>query len=255
MSNPRLPTKLNKEPLVDALFELRFSSSMPGVDVLPGALFSAFHSQQEGMKVERLPLSQLPDAIRMSDPNLRYGAMVRMEWDEFFILVGHSSMAVACKIPYPGWAKFKPGIMKVLSTVKDFGVIESVERYSLKYVDLIPEETIKNQISALDWDIRIGSNRAESSMTSLRMEVEKDDMLHIITVQTGAVVTTMASVTSSGVIVDIDTIRMMDNVNFNGFMSSIEHDLELTHDANKEMFFDCLRESTITALEPTYDKQ
>jgi hypothetical protein len=35
----KLPTKLKKEPLVDAVFELRFYSSAPASSIFPGFFF------------------------------------------------------------------------------------------------------------------------------------------------------------------------------------------------------------------------
>src|SRR5215216_8126973 len=70
MTTQPLPTKLRKEPLVDAVFEIRFSASIPATSVLPGFFFAKLGTPQ--WKVDRLPVADLPSQIRSADPNLRY---------------------------------------------------------------------------------------------------------------------------------------------------------------------------------------
>jgi uncharacterized protein (TIGR04255 family) len=55
----KLPAKLNKTPLVDAMFELKFESRIEAVgDLLPGMLYSAYEGQYP--EIEFLPLSRMP---------------------------------------------------------------------------------------------------------------------------------------------------------------------------------------------------
>jgi uncharacterized protein (TIGR04255 family) len=132
--NTRLPTKLAKEPLLDAVFEVRFSKSTELASLLPGYLFARL----EGLSgvVEPLPASQMPRAIREADPTsqLIHAPLVRMQWRQFAVLIGDVSVAIACKLPYPGWASFRPAIEELLRCAVDTKVVGQVQRYSLKYV-------------------------------------------------------------------------------------------------------------------------
>ena len=75
-----LPKKLKKEPLIDAVFEVRFTSAFPAGGVLPGLLFGNLDGDK---KIEQLPLLQLPQVIRDADPNLRFAPLSRLDWGNF----------------------------------------------------------------------------------------------------------------------------------------------------------------------------
>ena len=90
-----------------------------------------------GATIERLPIADLPKQIRDSDPNLRYAPTIRMQWQKFLLLLSDQSVAVGCKLPYPGWGEFRSAIMRTLDIIGDTNVVERVERYSLKYVDIL----------------------------------------------------------------------------------------------------------------------
>lgn len=64
------PDKLTKEPLIDAVFELRFSSASPAANFLPGFLFAKLEPKE--WNIEQLGAAQIPPHIRASDPNLKF---------------------------------------------------------------------------------------------------------------------------------------------------------------------------------------
>ena len=99
-----LPSKLKKEPIIDALFEMRFTSATSASSIVPGVLFSKLSGDKT---IERLPTEQIPKQLLESEPNLRFAPLVRLHWDNFLISIGDRSLAVACKMPYPGWKTFR----------------------------------------------------------------------------------------------------------------------------------------------------
>ena len=109
MGTVPLPTKLNKDPLVDAVFEIRLSSSMPASSVIPGILFDKLKPHPQ---IERLPASDIPSPIRALNPALQFQPLMRIHWNNsFLVLVGDVSLGLACKMPYPGWQSFKSHIL------------------------------------------------------------------------------------------------------------------------------------------------
>jgi hypothetical protein len=52
-----------------------------------------------------------------------------------------------------------------------------------------------------------------------------------------------------GIVVDIDTIALFDNVPLRNVFSEFGR----IREANKAMFFDCLTQDTINSLEPIYE--
>lgn len=246
----KLPTKLKKEPLIDALFEMRFASALPASNIIPGVLFS----QLPGSKtIEQLPAGQLPKPILDSDPNLRFAPLVRINWDKFLISVGDRSLAVSCKMPYPGWETFKPAILQVVGFLREIGIIQEIHRFSMKYIDLIPAKSLADQVLAINGTVVLGNHTLTKEIFSLRMEIPSEDMLHAIQIASSAVVTLQDGSSREGVIVDIDTISDLENQDFAYWLEQLSDKLESMHLANKTRFFECIRPETIASLEPVYE--
>ncbi len=64
-----LPIKIDPCLIIDALVEIRFSTK-----IHPNAVFGLLCNalQTDFEKVENLPILQLPDSVRSSDPNLQF---------------------------------------------------------------------------------------------------------------------------------------------------------------------------------------
>lgn len=246
----RLPTKLNKEPLIDAMFEMRFSCSTSASSIVPGYLFGKLDGEKS---IERLPTDQLPRPILDSDPNLRFAPLVRLHWDNFIVSIGDRSLAVSCKMPYPGWKIFKPAILRVISELKEIGIVESVQRFSMKYIDLIPVAGIEEQVSAINGTVELGHHTLKGEVFSLRIELPQDDLLHAVQIVSSATANLPDGSAKEGLIVDIDTISNVDNQDFHTWIEKVADKLDSLHLSNKKMFFTCLRPSTIESLEPVYD--
>ena len=246
----RLPIKLKREPLIDALFEMRFTGATSASSILPGVLFSNLPGEKT---IERLPTEQVPKPIRDSDPNLRFAPIVRLHWDKFSISVGDRSLGVGCKMPYPGWETFKPAILKVVNVLKEIGVVHLIHRFSMKYIDLIPANNLADQISAINGTVVLGKHMLTQENFSLRMEIPEERMLHVVHVTSSATATMQDQSTLEGIIVDIDTIASLENLDFAHWLELLSAELESMHSANKAMFFECLRPETIASLEPVYE--
>lgn len=246
----KLPTKLKTEPLIDALFELRFTSAIPASSVFPGFLFSKLPGDKT---IERLPTEQLPKALLESDPNLRFAPLVRLHWDKFQISIGDRSLAVSCKMPYPSWGAFKPAILTVVDQLKEIGTIQAVHRFSMKYIDLIPASNLADQVSAINGTVVLGNHELKQEIFSLRVEIPKDGLLHVVQITSSAVATLQDGSSREGIIVDIDSIRDLGNLDFGTWLAQLSDQLESMHLANKAMFFECLRPETIVSLEPVYE--
>ena len=110
----QLPKKLNKEPLLDAVFEIRFSALIPASSILPGIFFDKLDGEKD---VSQLHVGDLPKQIRDSDPNLRFAPVTRILWKDFILLIGDRIIAVGCKMPYVGWEKFSKIIIQIVKIV------------------------------------------------------------------------------------------------------------------------------------------
>lgn len=245
-----LPKKLKNEPLIDAVFEIRFHGTAPASNILPGYLFSKLDGDK---KIEKLPAGQLPEVVRQNDPNLKYAPVVRILWKTFGIQISDNGLSVACFIPYPGWTAFRETISLVIDHLASAGIVHKVERYSIKYVDIIPAKTLTEQISAVNLDLTIGSHKLKKEFFQVRVDVPIDDLINIITINSSAEITLPSGEQKKGIVVDIDTIMNIDNSSIGEVVSSIADNIQRMHDINGELFFSCLKKETIEMLEPIYE--
>lgn len=250
--SPTLPKKLGKEPLIDAVFEIRFSSNAPAADILPGFLFSKLTYPNK--KIEKLPASDIPQPIRQAEPSFQFSPLVKIEWDDFFISIGDHNLVIGCKIPYPGWNKFKPTILEILNLVNELHIINSVQRFSMKYVDIIPNSHSHKPISKLSLLISLGEHSLENDSFSLRVEIPKENLMHIVSISSTGVAKLNNGEVREGIVVDTDTISHISGAtDFKNWLLNLPAQLENLHFENKKMFFSCLKDETIKVMEPEYD--
>ena len=249
--NMPLPTKLAREPLLDAVFEVRFAKSTELASLLPGYLFSKL----QGLAgVEALPASQMPKVVRESDPTnqLMHAPLVRLHWGQFAILIGDTSVAIACKLPYPGWRSFRPAIEEVLRCTFQSKLVDETLRYSMKYVDLLQTGATFPAANQVDWALRLGPQSLTTENIQLRVEIPRDGFLHAISIATAASVQMSDGSANSGAVVDVDTIQQNPSVSME-LMEDLTNHLDAIHLANKQVFFGCLSKAGLAALEPVYE--
>lgn len=245
-----LPKRLRKEPLLDALFECRFSTSFPISNILPGILFSEFEGEK---KLERLPQSEIPEVIRNNDPNFQYIPFVRIRLQNYSFLIGDRSMAVACNLPYKGWNDFKSTIIRIIAVLNKSGLIEKVIRYSIKYVDLIQSSDPTDQVNLANLSLKIGSHTLTSEPYQVRMEIPVDEFINIVQIISRTKVTMLDKSEREGVVIDIDTIKDTGGIPVEQLEQELDSVLERIHRVSKETFFDCLTQETLLRLEPEYE--
>jgi len=71
----KLPLKISPCPIVEALLEIRFTTV-----IHPDAVFGLFYNalKSDFPKVDNLPILQIPDALRATDPNLKYKPLYKI---------------------------------------------------------------------------------------------------------------------------------------------------------------------------------
>ncbi|MEY3786917.1 MAG: hypothetical protein RLZ75_1124 [Pseudomonadota bacterium] len=246
----KLPIKLEAEPLIDAVFEVRFISLFPASSILPGLLFSRLEGDKT---IDSLPAAQLPKQFRDSDPNMQFAPLSRIDWSDFYINIGDQSLSIGIKHPYPGWNKFQTAIIKGVEIIKDSNIIGAIERYSLKYIDLIPSVSLKDQVSFINSDITLAGHKLEKEAFQLRIEIPKDGFINAVQVISSAKAIIHTGELLDGLVVDVDTISNQKFASIEDLLIDFEEKLSTIHRVNKEIFFDCLTDTTIQLLRPIYE--
>ena len=245
-----LPKKLKKEPLIDAVFEVRFDSDAPVSVVLPGFLFNKLEGKKS---IEALPIAQIPSEIRKADPNLKYAPLNRLDWGLFFVNIGDNNLSISCKYPYPGWDIFKPSIIEVMNVLLESGLPKIIERYSLKYIDLIQASGDQQKVSMVNLDMTIAGHKLEKEPYMIRIEIPRDGFMNVVQVISSATTTLHTGISKEGLVVDVDTVAIQNNISMDSLFNGFPDKLDTIHRANKAMFFDCITLTTLKSLEPVYE--
>ncbi len=128
-------------------------------------------------------------------------------------------------------------------------MIDKIERYSLKYVDLI--EILPADLSCLNFNLNIKNIKIINQPIQFRTEIIEGDISHIIGITSPAeVINQGESEKHRGVLVDIDTIdNQLDEKNS---WDNLKISLNKLHSASKKMFFSLLTQETLNKLEPEF---
>ena len=248
-----LPTKLKAEPLIDAIFECRLATreNIPLSGIFPGILFSSIKDEEKSL--ERLPQYDIPEFIRKNEPNMKYLPLIRVKLSDYYVLIGDNSISISCILPYKGWGSFKEKIKSILSILINNDLIESIERFSIKYIDLIEADSIEEQVDLVDISLSIGGEKLENQPYQIRMDIIKNDLMNIIQIISNATYEDSNNI-KNGVIIDIDSIKLINNSSIEQLKDNLENDLEEIHKTSKSIFFNCLKEETINKkLGAVYD--
>lgn len=254
MTAKSLPTKLSKEPLIDVVCAVTFAADVPASAMLPGLLLSRHTGKQPIFEV--LPASQFPQLLRDQDPNLRNAPLMRVLLgdDRFPILIADRSLAVGCKMPYAGWEAFKEAALSVFSVLEAATFIKKIERHSLKYVDLFPDqENVPPSLSRFNLKLEVAGRVLDQEVTQLRTELKEPPFLHVATIISPATVQRPDRTKVNGSVVDVDTHRQQEFAVVKDFTRQLPDLLEEIHTANKAFFFDLLSDSGLKELEPVYE--
>lgn len=250
MKIEKLPTKLQAEPLIDAVFEIRFKTSASATGVLPGILFKSLGG---GVRIDQLPQSQIPAEFKALDPSFRYMPMTRLAWGEFVIGIGDAVMTVSSFPNYSGWSKFKPVILQVIGEAIGSGIITEIERYSMKYADLIPFGSEYSQ-GGFDLSMVVGGRDLNQEAAEIRVEFSDKPYTHIIHAITRGHAVLQSGERKQGSLIDVDTIaKELESSVPIEFVKKLPDYLDDMHLRNKRVFFECLTEETLHKLGAVYE--
>jgi uncharacterized protein (TIGR04255 family) len=145
----RIPRKLKKDPIVEAILELQFTSdSIP--EIVLGRLLS--NGDWANWHSHRLPLSNVPAPIREQDPNLVHQPLFQLQREDGsrIVKVGPNVLSYHALQSYPGWSVLEPELKAcfghLYSTLKE--VIAT--RFGIRYLNVFTREHYIEDISKLE---------------------------------------------------------------------------------------------------------
>ena len=241
----RLPARLERPPLLEAVFEVRFSGPTAAVgDLLPGLLYERL--KPAFTNVEHLPVGSLPRTVRESNPELRYQPHVKLGGGGgLTLMIGDHVIALSKAPPYEGWRSFRSLCQKVSDSLHATELVAAVERYSFKCVNIIVAD---DAFSVLNADLRFDGFALSHKGLRIRAEIKNDPFVTIVEVQSATTIG-IGEKTLTGVFLAVDTLREIGSADF--WPRASEH-LDKAHDLLKATFFGLLKESTIESFGPQW---
>lgn len=239
-----LPKRLEKDPLINVIVEFIFSSPLPGPEVLPGYLFSKLAGNNKA--IHQLPYS----TIAPHAPNTPF---TRLEWNQYNINFSDQSISVGREIGDLSWDGFKSLITEILTALRDLEVNPNIERYSVKNINFLPYNNLddKPDASKLNINFRLANYHLEKEIFHIRTELSTSDFIHIIQIASSASIV-FNDTPKKGIIIDVDTVRLLTEVSTSRFLEEAEHHLDALYFSNKTVFFKCLQAQTIQEFGPVY---
>lgn len=248
-SNGKLPSKLGKEPLVEAVFEMRFESSVPASSVWPGILYGKLPGEKT---MENFPAFGIPKEMRDGDPNLRFVPLCKLSWGDYWIIIGDRLFAVASKIPYQGWSDFKEAISKAFEIVLKSETITTVSRCSIKYIDILDGISLKPS-ECFNLKLELGGRGPDENEFGVRLGINEDAVTHSLQIASAASMTLLTGRTVTGPVLDVDSAIEIGGEHPEVFFGSLSERAEMLHESNKRLVFDCLSAEALASLEPEYE--
>lgn len=237
------PKKIEVCPIVDSVVEIRFSA-----DIFANAVFGLIYSklQKDFPKAQKLPILQIPEQIRESDPGLKFKPHYLLMGEDYSVQVGPDVLAINSNSPYKGWSKFSKTIFGVLENVFSLGVINSVSRLGIRYTNFFDNTDVYNKINL---KISINDGQLNYTNTLFKTEIQRNNFTNILQISNNSEIN-REGLLSKGSIIDIDTYKEYAGNNF--FLTSYKEEIENGHNAEKSLFFSLLTQEFLNELNPTY---
>lgn len=236
-----VPKKITPCPIVDCAIELRFRTSVEG-----GAIFGIVYQavKSDYPNVEKLPILNIPEQIRFTDPNLIYLPWYRLRNGGFNISIGSRQVSIGNTGEYAGWPLFSERFRGLIETISGLGIVDEVERVGLRYINYFDFDIFTKAKLV----VSLSGAPIASEETLVRALVPGKRYKSILHITNRGTITGSGSI-RTGSIIDIDTFLEADLKDFFQNSGSI---VEEGHAEEKEVFFSLLDDEFLGALNPEY---
>lgn len=238
----KIPKKITPCPIAEAIFEIRFDSSMPG-DAIFGTLYKEF--KDEFTKFIKLPILQLPEAVRSRDQNLIYSPHYQLKRDNFLLQIGPKAFSLVNLKEYGGWNTFSQKIIDTVEKIDKTGAINKLSRVALRYVNIFEDLDIYDKSNL---KLMLNDGPFPASNFDLTAEVQTEQCVSRVKIANNATIGIEGKVTK-GSVIDIDVVYKKHK---NNIFENLRDVIEISHTDEKNLFFSLLRSEYIRTLNPEY---
>lgn len=230
----------NGNTVVECIFDILFET-----DYVAESFFSIISKVDNYDNIIKLPLSQLPEAIRKNDPNLKNQPLYEITSDknkDYKVTLGDNVIGIAIVDNYTSWNhSFFPQIKTLFQEVLNSKKINKIKRMGLRYVNFLVDENIFET-----GKIKVIINEGETVDKKLFLRVESA----IDSINYNKVITNNTAYKGSsnlGSIIDIVTsneVTISDTDNIDYIFDLINK----LHEVNENKFKEVISDEYITKL-------
>jgi uncharacterized protein (TIGR04255 family) len=150
----KIPNKLKKDAIFQALFDIRFTSRDVTPEIITGKLAS--HSRWKGWSVQRLAFADIPAAVRQQDPALQFQPLIELHSAHGrLVRIGERSLSCHTLAPYPGWTVWEPELRATIDVLHSSFENLVVTRFGLRYINAVGPEHFINSVGELRLSVKI----------------------------------------------------------------------------------------------------
>lgn len=236
--------RLSPCPIIEAIIQIN-CSFISDPDIVVGQILSLLTSgSSHTATIEKLPLLELPEAIRLNDPNLKDKPWYKLTVGDYYVLIGLFGVALGIIPPYQNWAGFKDFALNVFDRLKG-NIITVIESVSLKYLDFFTDINIFEKANC---EISLNGQKISEIPTIFRTEIRENEFIKAVQITNGAHLKNQAlGIDNDGSLIEINLFTR--SVGESEFANVIEK----AHSIQKKSFFELLTEEYLKTFEIEYE--
>ena len=237
-----IPKKISPCPIVESVLEIRFETDFPS-EAIFGLLYKALVSEYSS-DVEKLPILQIPEQVRLKDPQLIHAPLYRLRTPDYYFQIGSNVLSVVNYNEYVGWGRFSKKLISTFKIVNDRKFISAITRVGLRYINFFEFDIFKHSLLQVE---KSGTS-VQYEHVNLRTIIKTSNFKTSLNIM-NYVDAEINKVKKAGSIIDLDTFNEGEKINF---FSDVEGFVNKLHDDEKGLFFNILKDEFIQSLNPVY---
>ncbi len=238
----KLPISISPCPIVEAIFEIRFTSLQPWEN-MPGLLYAQIRDHYPTQK--RLPLADFPDELRRQDAAMQHLPLLQFHGEGFLVQLGPRCLSLVTQPnAYPGWDAIRDELEWLVPRLQEAAFVAETERIGVRYIDFFSE----NIFEVLQVQLRLGDDFATLPQTDVTTILKHDAMTIRLHASNAAMLGNGPDI-RQGSVLDVDCwFGALDSDCFQNGITRFSD----AHGTIKGLFFGLMKTEFLATLDPQY---
>lgn len=237
----KIPKRITPDPILESVVEIRFTTKLPSE-----AIFGLVYNKLivDFPNYEKLPILQLPEAIRNQDKNLEFAPHYKFVNENFQVNIGAKAISIVHPKPYRGWESYFKVIEKIMRDFEELDFINNITRVGVRYIDFFDQtnifENLQFKIENFPFEINQSSFTTTFAFDKFRTNLQVFNATQI----------EIKGIQYSGSVFDSDTY---DEIDISFSKNNVLKRISEAHEVEKKVFFNLVTDEFIESLNPEYD--